>query len=214
MFGESRQRVVARIISKLLDLPLQPNINSIFEMAESFINVILDAVEAEVPPRLRRTFKIGWSERAETSVVFAIAWDTREGARRFMRVNHRDQAAWKMLKTACTNLRGVIDAGLHAYFETNLAETRRLRADNDQRGFYKHLKGTMGLGGHKARSEQFIMDEDCTLLRDKVRIRERWGGFFQTLLNKKSPKLDPTTNALFPQRPLTPLLGDEPTMEA
>ena len=65
-----------------------------------------------------------------------------------------------------------------------------------------------------ARSEQFIMDEDGTLPKDKVRIRERWGGFFQTLLNKKSPKLDPTTNALFPQRPLTPLLGDEPTMEA
>ena len=36
------------------------------------------------------------------------------------------------------------------------------------------------------------MDEDGTLLRDKVRIRERWRGFFQTLLNKKSPKFDPT----------------------
>ena len=34
------------------------------------------------------------------------------------------------------------------------------------------------------------MDEDGTLQRDKVRIRKRWGGFFQTLLNKKSPKLD------------------------
>ena len=60
-----------------------------------------------------------------------------------------------------------------------------------------------------ARSEQFIMDEDGTLPKDKVRIRERWGGFFQTRLNKKSPKLDPTISALFPQRPLTPSLGDE-----
>ena len=32
------------------------------------------------------------------------------------------------------------------------------------------------------------MDEDGTLLRDKVRIRERWKGIFQTL-NKKSPNL-------------------------
>ena len=80
----------------------------------------------------------------------------------------------------------MIDAGLHAYFEEYLAETERLIADND--GVYKHLKGTMGLGGRKARSEQFIMDDDGTLLRDKVRIRKRWGGFIQTLLNKKSPK--------------------------
>ena len=58
--------------------------------------------------------------------------------------------------------------------QEDLAETERLLADNDQQGFYKHLKGTVGLGGRKARSEQF-MDEDGTLLRDKVRIRERRG---------------------------------------
>ena len=52
------------------------------------------------------------------------------------------------------------------------------------------MKGTVGLGGRKARSERFIMDEDDTLLRDKVRIRKRRGGFFQTLLNKNSPKFD------------------------
>ena len=40
--------------------------------------------------------------------------------------------------------RAVIDVGLHAYFEEYLAETERLLADNDQRGFYKHLKGTWG----------------------------------------------------------------------
>ena len=47
-----------------------------------------------------------------------------------------------------------------------------------------------------ARSEQLIMDEDGTLPKDKVRIRERWGGVFQTRLNKKSPKLDQTITAL------------------
>ena len=41
-------RVVARIISKLPGLPLQPN--SISEIAESFTKVILDAVEIEVAP--------------------------------------------------------------------------------------------------------------------------------------------------------------------
>ena len=75
-----------------------------------------------------------------------------------MRVDPRDRTAWKTLRTACANLRAVIN------FEEYLAETERLLADNDQRGFYKRLKGTVGLGGRKARSEQFIMDEDGPLL--------------------------------------------------
>ena len=62
-----------------------------------------------------------------------------------MPVNPQDRTAGKTLRTACANLRTVIDAGLHAYFEEYLAETERLLADNDQRGFYKHLKGTVGL---------------------------------------------------------------------
>ena len=75
------------------------------------------------------------------------------------------------------------------------------------------MKRTVGLGGRKARSEQFIMDEDVTPLRDKVSIRKRWGGVFQTLLNRKSPKLDLIITVLFPQRPLAPSLGVEPTMD-
>ena len=104
-------------------------------MAESFTKVILDAVEAEVPPPPRRTHKLGWCETAETSAAFAIAWNAREDARRFMRVNPRDRTAWKTLRTACANMRAMIDAGLHAYFEEYLAETERLLADNDRRGF-------------------------------------------------------------------------------
>ena len=127
------------------------------------------------------------------------------------RVNPRGRTACKTLRTACANLRAVIYAGLHADFGEYFAETERLLADKDQRGFYKHLKGTVGLGGRKARSEQFVVDEDGTLLRDKVRIRKRWGGFFQTFLNKKSPKLDLTITV--PQRPLAPSLGVERTMD-
>ena len=57
------------------------------------------------------------------------------------------------------------------------------------------------------------MDEDDTLQNDKVRILERWPGYFGTLLNTKSSKPDATISGLFPQRPLAPLLGDEPTMD-
>ena len=57
------------------------------------------------------------------------------------------------------------------------------------------------------------MDEDGTLLRDKVHIRKRWGGFFQTLLNRKLPKLDLTITVPSPQRPVAPSLGVKPTMD-
>ena len=67
----------------------------------------------------------------------------------------------------------VIAAGLHAYFEEYLAETEIFLADIDQRGFYKHLEGTVELEGRNARSDQFVRDEDSTLLRDKVRILEQ-----------------------------------------
>lgn len=40
----------------------------------------------------------------------------------------------------------------------------------------------MKLDGRKARSEEFIMDEDATLLRNTVRMLERWAGLFSTLL--------------------------------
>ena len=100
-----------RIIFELPDLPLQHDSSS--EMAESFTKVILDAVEAEVPPP-RRTHKLGWCETAETSAAFTIAWNAREDARRFMRVHPRDRTACKTLRTACANLRAVIDAGLQA----------------------------------------------------------------------------------------------------
>ena len=46
-----------------------------------------------------------------------------------------------------------------------------------------------------------------------MRIRKRWGGVFQTLLNKKSPKLDLTITALFPQQHLAPSLRVEQTMD-
>ena len=129
---DCRQRVVKQILSKLPSIPSQPR--STYDMAESLAKVVLDAVAKDVPPPPRRTHKVGWCEFAETSAAFKVAWDAREDARRFMRIK-RDKTAWKTLRTACANLRGVINAGLPAYFEEYLAETERLLADNDQRGF-------------------------------------------------------------------------------
>ena len=72
-----------------------------------------------------------------------------------------------------------------------LLERRDSLPTTTKGGFFNHFEGTVGLGCRKARSEQLITDEDGTILRDTVHIRERSGGFFQSLLHKNSPKLDP-----------------------
>ena len=63
-----------------------------------------------------------------------------------MRAHPRDRIAWKTPRSAYASLQGVIDAGLHTYFEEYLAETERLLANEHQRGFYKHLKSIGGIG--------------------------------------------------------------------
>ena len=121
-----------------------------------------------------------------------------------MRAHPRDTTAWKTLRYACAHLQKVIATGLHVCFEAYLAETERLLANNDQRCFYK-----VGLEVTKSRSEQFIRDEGDTLLRDKVRIRERWAGFCHKLVYTKSLKLDPTIIDPLPPRPPKLSVEDE-----
>ena len=105
----------------------------------------------------------------------------------------------------------VIAAGGRAYFEEHLADTKRLLASNDQRGFCKHLRSTVGLEGKNARSEQVIMDENGPLLR--VKAPNSWVSFFHKLLKTKTLKLRLTIIELFPPRPLELSLGDEPSMD-
>ena len=60
---------------------------------------------------------------------------------------------------------------------------------------------------------QCVRDEEWRLLRDKGRIRERWGRFSRSLLNYKSDMLDPDIPKRLPQHPVASALGIEPTEE-
>ena len=62
--------------------------------------------------------------------------------------------------------------------------------EGDQAGFYKRLK-TTNLEGKRARSSAYVKDENGVPLRDVELIRERWVRWFYTLLDAKSPRLDP-----------------------
>ena len=95
------------------------------------------------------------------------------------------------------------------------AHVRKLEArvrEGDHAGFYRHRK-TMNLEGKRDRSSQFIKDEHGSLLRDVELIRERWVRWFHTLLNIKSPKLDPNIAEGLEQWPENTTLGNQLTIQ-
>ena len=71
----------------------------------------------------------------------------------------------------------------------------------------------MILKGKRDRSSAYVKDEDGVLLRDVELIHERWVRWFHTLLNIKSPKLDPNIAECLDQWLENMLVGVQPTMQ-
>ena len=148
------------------------------------------------------------------------AWQQRENARRHLRAAPHNSNLRKVVKMAGKNLREVRkDAVLSFYWDVvRKLETRNRKGD--QAGFYKHLE-TMDLERKRDRSSAYVKDENGVLLRDVKLIRERWVRWFHTLLNAKSPRLDPIiAEGLGPniaeglgQWPENMPLGVQPTMQ-
>ena len=65
----------------------------------------------------------------------------------------------------------------------------------------------MNLKGKEDRSSAYVQDENSVLLRDVELIRKRWVRWFHTLLNPKSPRLDPNIAEGLDQRPENMPLG-------
>ena len=95
------------------------------------------------------------------------------------------------LRAACKGARTAVDEDIHAHLERYLTRLEAMYEDRDLRGLYKHLKKSVGLGGRQSVGQQYIKDENGLLLRDKAEILQRWARYFTTLLNTKSPKLNP-----------------------
>jgi len=211
---DCRVRVIQRIVSNLPEIPQQGYGGNVGEMAEAFTNVVLAAAEIEVPPTPRQHRARGWCATEAIATATREALCARAEARQLMRSRQESnrRVEWKALKAACAHVQDVIGAGVNSHFNQFITELERIIESGDQRGFYKHLKGTVGMEGTRVKEEQYIRDEDGVLLRNKGEIRSRWVRFFNTLLNTKSPKLDPTILERFPTRPVALSLGDEPTM--
>ena len=110
------------------------------------------------------------------------------------------------------NLRKVRKAAVLSFFWNFVRKRETRTREGDQAGFYKHLK-TMNLEGERDRSSAYVKNENGVLLRDVELIRVRRVRLFHTLLNAKSPRLDPSIAEGLDQWPENMPLGVQPTMQ-
>ena len=109
-------------------------------------------------------------------------------------------------------LRKVRKAAVLSFFWDFVHKQLETRArGGDQTDFYKYPK-TMNLEGKRDRSSAYVKDEDGLLLRDVEPIHERWVRWLHTLLNAKSPKLDPNIAEGLDQWPENMPVGVQLTM--
>ena len=71
----------------------------------------------------------------------------------------------------------------------------------------------MNLEGKRDRSSAYVKDENGVFLRDVELIRERWVRWFHTLLDTKSPRLDPSIAEGLDQWPENMPLRVQPTIQ-
>ena len=110
------------------------------------------------------------------------------------------------------NLRKVRKAAVLRFFWDFVRKLETRTREGDQAGFYKHLK-TINLEKKRDCSSTYVKDENSVLLRYVELIRERWVWWFHTLLNAKSPRLDPNIVEGLDQWPKNMPLGVQLTMQ-
>ena len=110
------------------------------------------------------------------------------------------------------NLEKVRKTAVLSFFWAHVRKLEESVREGDHAGFYRRLK-TMNLEGKPDHNSQFIKDEHDSQLRDVEVIRERWVRWFHTLLNTKSPNLDPNIAEGLEQWPENTTLGNQPTMQ-
>ena len=155
-------------------------------------DVMLSTTDELAPRSKRPRGAQGWCAGPGVEAEMNVAWQQREEARRHLRPEPHNINLRKVVKMA-RNISSERSQGCRAELLLDFVRKLETRAyEGDQAGFYKHLK-TMNLEGKRDRSSAYVKDENGVLLKDVELIRERWVGWFHTLLNAKPPKLGPNS---------------------
>ena len=193
-------------------LPPVPDGTCINDIATDMATVMLSTAAELVPRSKRPRGAQGWCAGASMEAEMNAAWQQREEARRHLHAESHNSNLRKVVKMAGKNLRKVRKAAVLSFFWDLIRKLETRTREGDQVGFYKHLK-TMNLEGKRDRSSAYVEDENGVLLRDVELIREQWVRWFHSLLNAKSPRLDPNIAEGLDQWPENMPLGVQPTMQ-
>ena len=146
---------------------------------------------AELVPRSKRPRGAqSWFAGPGVEAEMNAAWQQREESRMHLCAEPDSSNLRKAVKMAGKNLRKVRKAAVVSFFWDFVRKLEIRTREGNQAGFYKHLK-TTNLEGKRDRGSAYVKDENGVLLRDVELIRKRWVRWFHTLLNAKSPRLDP-----------------------
>ena len=193
-------------------LPPIPDGTCISDIATDMADVMLSTAAELVPRSKRPSGAQGWCVGSGVEAEMNAAWQEREEARRHLRAEPHNSNLRKAVEVTGENLRKVRKAAVLSFFWDFVRKLETRTREGDQAGFYKHLK-TMNLEGKRYRSSAHVKDENGVLLRDVELIRERWVQWFHTLLNAKSPSLDPNISGGLDQWPENMPLRVQPTMQ-
>ena len=193
-------------------LPPIPDGTCIGDIATDMANVMLSTAAELVPRSKRSRGAQGWCAGSGVEAEMNAEWQQTEEARRHLRAELHNSNLRKAVKMAGKKLWKVRKAAVLSFFWDFVHKLETRTREGNQAGFYKHLK-TMTLEGKRDRSSAYVEDENGVLLRDVELIRERWVRWFHTLLNAKSPRLDPNIAEGLDQWPENMPLGVQPTMQ-
>ena len=181
-------------------------------IATDMTDVMLSPAAELVPRSKRPRGAQGWFAGPGVEAEMNAAWQQREEVRRHLRAEPHSSNLRKAVKMAGKTLRKVRKAAVLSLFWNFVRKLETRTREGDQASLYKHLK-TMNLEGKRDRSSAYVEDENGVLLGDVELIRERWVRWFHTLLNAKSPRLDPNIAEGLEQWPENMPRGVQPAMQ-
>ena len=193
-------------------VPPIPDCTCINDIATDMADVMFSTAPELVPCSKRPRGAQGWCTGPVVEAEMNATWQQKEEARRHLRAEPHTNNLQKAVKMAGKNLRKKRKAAVLSFFRDFVRKLKTRAREGDQAGFYKNLR-TMNLEGKRYRSSAFVKDENDLLLRDVKLISERWARWFHTLLNAKSPKLDPNIAEGLDQWPENMPLRVQPTTQ-
>ena len=200
-----------QIANAMVDaLPPIPDGTCISDIATDMADVMFSTAAELVPRSKHPRGAQGTGPGLEAEINAAS--QQKEEARRHLRAEPHNSNLRKAVEMAGKKLRKVRKAAVLSFVWDLVRKLETRTREGDKAGFYKHLK-TINLDRKRDSSSAYVKDENGVLLTDVELSHERWVRWFHTLLNAKSPRLDPNIVEGLDQWPKSMPLGVQPTVQ-